>query len=85
MTERLYTLRIGQTDGRERSVQVRSETDVQAADAATPLLSEGETILSISEIPDDGAVVADAPAPQSQAAALAPVTPGVAAAPQDIR
>ena len=34
MTERLYTLRIGQTDGRERSVQVRSETDVQAADAA---------------------------------------------------
>ncbi|MEN5364369.1 hypothetical protein [Brevundimonas intermedia] len=85
MTERLYTLRIGQTDGRERSVQVRSETDVQAADAAAPLLSEGETILSISEIPDDGAVVADAPAPRSQAAELAPVTPGVAAAPQDIR
>ena len=85
MTERLYTLRIGQTDGRERSVQVRSETDVQAADAAAPLLSGGETILSISEIPDDGAVVADAPAPQSQAAELAPVTPGVAAAPQDIR
>ena len=85
MTERLYTLRIGQTGGRERSVQVRSETDVQAADAAAPLLSEGETILSISEIPDDGAVVAVAPAPQSQAAELAPVTPGVAAAPQDIR
>lgn len=59
-----------------------SETDVQAGDAAAPLMSEGDAILSIMEIPDDGTVLVDAPPPKSQAAELAPVSPGAAAAPE---
>lgn len=81
MTQRLY--RVAVSRGNEiRSLHVLSETDVQAGDAAAPLLSEGDAILSIEEIPDDGTVLVDAPPPKSQAAEFAPVTPGAAAAPE---
>ena len=56
-----------------------SETDVQAGDAAAPLMASGEAILSIEEIEDDGTVVVDGSPSKSQAAELAPVTPGSAA------
>jgi len=59
-----------------------SDTDVQAGDAAAPLMTPGEAILSIEEVEDDGTLTVDAPAPRSQAAELAPVTPGAAATPE---
>jgi hypothetical protein len=81
MSLRLYRITLGQDGGSSRPVHVMSETDVQAADAAAPLVTAGEAILSIEEIENDGSVVVDGPAAKSQAAELAPVTPGAAAAP----
>lgn len=80
MSLRLYKVALGQTGGATRHVHVMSETDVQAGDAASPLMEAGEALLSIEEIEDDGSVVVDGPPPKSQAAELAPVTPGAAAA-----
>lgn len=65
-------------NGVEREVRVPSETDVQAADAAAPLMMEGDEILSITEVEDDGLQHADALPPKTQAEELAPVTPGAA-------
>lgn len=79
MSLRLYRVALGQDGGSSRKVHVMSETDVQAGDAAAPLMTEGESILAIEEIEDDGSVVVDAPPAKSQAAELAPVTPGAAA------
>jgi hypothetical protein len=45
-------------------------------------MTADEAILSIEEIEDDGTVVVDGPPAKSQAAELAPVTPGAAAAPE---
>lgn len=81
MSLRLYKVALGQEGGPSRQVHVMSETDVQAGDAAASLMRSGEAILSIEEIEDDGSVVVDAPPAKSQAAELAPVTPGAAAAP----
>lgn len=81
MNLRLYKVALGQDGGVSRHVHVMSETDVQAGDAAAPLMTADEAILSIEEIEDDGSVVVDAPPARSQAAELAPVTPGAAAAP----
>jgi hypothetical protein len=81
MSRRLYKVGLGQDGGPSRQVHVMSETDVQAGDAAAPLMAPGEAILSIEQIEDDGSVLVDAPPPKSQAAELAPVTPGAAAAP----
>jgi hypothetical protein len=67
--------------GGEREVRVSSPTDVQAADAAAPLMREGESISSIKAVLDDPASPVDAGPPLSQAAEFAPVTPGAAAAP----
>jgi hypothetical protein len=67
--------------GATREVRVPSPTGVQAADAAAPLMKPGEAIQSIEEIEDDGLQTADGLPPKSQAAELAPVTPGAAAAP----
>lgn len=64
--------------GQTRQVRVPSPTDVQAGDAAAPLMRSGEAIQSIEEVEDDGREL-DAPAPKTQAEELAPVTPGVAA------
>lgn len=79
MSLRLYRVGLGQDGGPSRHVHVMSETDVQAGDAAAPLMTAGEAILSIEEIEDDGSVVVDAPPAKSQAAELAPVTSGAAA------
>jgi hypothetical protein len=65
-------------NGVEREVRVPSETDVQAADAAASLMMEGDEILSITEVEDDGLQQADALPPKTQAEELAPVTPGAA-------
>jgi hypothetical protein len=81
MSLRLYKVALGRDGGSSRQVHVMSETDVQAGDAAAPLMSAGESILSIEEIEDDGTVIVDGPPANSQAAELAPVTPGAAAAP----
>jgi hypothetical protein len=64
--------------GQDRRVRVPSPTDAQAADAASPLMRDGETIVSIEQVPDDGLQPTDAPPPKSQADELAPVTPGAA-------
>jgi len=77
---RLYRVALGRDEASARNVHVMSETDVQAGDAAAPLMSSGEAILSIQEIEDDGTVLVDASPPKTQAAELAPATPGVAAA-----
>jgi len=81
MSLRLYKVGLGQDGGSSRYVHVISETDVQAADAAAPLMSADELVLSIEEIEDDGSVIVDGPPAKSQAAELAPVTPGAASTP----
>ena len=81
MSLRLYKIALSRDGGSSRQVHVLSETDVQAGDAAAPLMTAGESILSIDEIEDDGSVVVDARPAKSQAAELAPLTPGAAAAP----
>jgi hypothetical protein len=78
---RLYEIALARNGSETRVVHVMSETDVQAGDAAAPLMAEGDSILSITEIPDDGTARVDAPPPRSQAAEFAPVTRGAAAAP----
>lgn len=80
MSLRLYKIVVGQDGGSPRTVHVMSETDVQAGDAAAHLMTAEEAILSIEEIEDDGTVVVDGPPARSQAAELASVTPGAAAA-----
>lgn len=58
--------------------QVRVPTNAQAADAASPLMLDGESTVSIEQVADDGLQKIDAPPPKSQADELAPVTPGAA-------
>lgn len=50
---RIYRVTVGVEGGQTRVLKVPSKTDVQAADAAAPLMSEGETILSVHETDDD--------------------------------
>ncbi|MDQ1193859.1 hypothetical protein QE419_002625 [Brevundimonas vesicularis] len=85
MTLKTYAVKLGAPSGVERTVTVPSPTDVQAADAARPLMRENEVILSVSQLDDEAASDAptlDAAPPKSQAAEFAPVTPGHAAATQ---
>lgn len=84
MSLRLYKVALGQPGSAGRHVHVMSETDVQAGDAAAPLMKAGETILSIDEVEDDGTIVIDGPPAKSQAEELAPVTPGAAAVRHDV-
>lgn len=49
---RIYRVTVGVEGGPSRVVKVPSKTDVQAGDAAVPLMSEGESILSIEETDD---------------------------------
>ncbi|RZJ02097.1 MAG: hypothetical protein EON90_00435 [Brevundimonas sp.] len=83
MTLRLYKVTLGSREGGSRLVHVMSETDVQAGDAASPLMELGESILAIEEHPDDGSAVVDGPPAKTQAEELAPVTPGAAAVSYD--
>jgi len=80
MSMKFYKVTVGR-DGDTRELRVPSPTDVQAADAAAPLMLPREAVLSIEEVQDDGTQQADGLPPKSQAAELAPVTPGAAAAP----
>ena len=81
MSIRTYRVTVRSAEGVSREIRVASPTDVQAGDAARPLMSEDEAILAIEETFDDRGLVEAGP-PLSQAAELAPVTPGVAAAPE---
>ncbi len=65
-------------DGTRRDVRVPSPTDVQAADAAAPLMRPGEAIAAIVEVEDDGTHEADALPPKTQAEEWAEITPGAA-------
>ncbi|NJC40960.1 hypothetical protein GGQ87_001218 [Brevundimonas alba] len=49
---RTYRVTVGVEGGPTRVIKVPSKTDVQAGDAAVPLMSEGESILSIVETDD---------------------------------
>lgn len=49
---RTYRVTVGVEGGPSRVIKVPSKTDVQAGDAAVPLMSEGEAILSIEETDD---------------------------------
>ena len=66
--------------GQMREVRVPSPTGVQAGDAGASLMKPGEAIQSIDEVAADGLQQADGLPPKSQAAELAPVTPGAASA-----
>lgn len=70
MTLRFYKV-ILERDGIRREVRVPSPTDVQAADAAAPLMKPGEAIAAIEEVDDDGTHQADAMPPQTQTAEFA--------------
>ena len=50
---RIYRVTVGVEGGETRVLKVPSKTDVQAADAAAPLMSAGESILSVHETDDD--------------------------------
>ena len=80
MSMKTYAVRLGSPENGERDVIVPSPTDVQAADAARPLMREDESVLSITVL-NDAALLDGAP-PKTQAAELAPVTPESAAAPE---
>lgn len=57
---RIYRVTVGRQGGDRRVLKVPSKTDVQAADAAAPMMFEGEAILSIEET-DDPPQEVDAP------------------------
>jgi hypothetical protein len=77
VTMKFYEIVLRGEEG-DRSVRVPSPTDAQAADAASPLMRAGESIVSIEQVADDGLQQTEAPPPKSQADELASVTPGVA-------
>lgn len=85
MSLRLYEVALGVGGAHSRTVHVMSETDVQAGDAAAPLMTEGETLLSIKEIPDDGTARVDAPPPRSQAAEFDDAAQAPARDPQEAK
>jgi len=82
MTDKTFSVSLETSDGTRRDVTVLSPTGVQAGDAASPLMAEGESIVEIAERPESALRDLDGGPPKSQAAELAPVTPGAAAAPQ---
>lgn len=77
MTMKFYDVEL-EKDGVTRSVRVASPTDVQAVDAAMPLISTGEKIMAVRQIEDDRLQRADAPPPLTQAQELSDITPGAA-------
>lgn len=76
---KFYAITAADAQGAERKLRAPSPTDVQAADAAAPLMKTGESVHLIRETPDDGLQRADGPPPRTQAGKLAPTTPGMAA------
>jgi hypothetical protein len=49
---RIYEVTVGAEDGGKRVLKVPSKTDVQAGDAAVPLMHPGESILAVRETDD---------------------------------
>ena len=49
---KIYEVTVGTADGAKRTVKVPSKTDVQAGDAAMPLMRADESILAIHETDD---------------------------------
>ncbi|WP_235560378.1 hypothetical protein [Brevundimonas sp. Leaf363] len=78
MTMKLFRI-VVHGPGGDRTIRVPSPTEVQAGDAAAPLMAEGDAIVSVEE-ELDASQVADAAPPKTQAEELTPVTPGAAAA-----
>lgn len=78
MTEKIYEVTLETASGQTRIVTVPSPTDVQAGDAARPLMQQDEAILAINQLADAAGHDVDAGPPKTQAEELAPVTPGVA-------
>jgi len=74
MSMKTYCVTLAEPGGATREVRVPSPTDVQAGDAARPLMQGNESIVSITEVEDDGSRPLDAAPPKSQAAELAPAT-----------
>lgn len=62
MSMRIYKVTVGQPEGATRELTVPSKTDVQAGDAAAPLMHPGEAILSVSEVRDPHQQVDSPPA-----------------------
>jgi len=85
MTNKTYSVSLETQNGANRDVTVLSPTGVQAGDAASPLMAEGESIVEIAELRESVLRDIDGEPPKSQAAELAPVTPVAAAAPQPAR
>lgn len=79
MNHKTYEVILQTPTGDTRTVAVPSPTGVQAGDAARPLMTEGEVIVSITELPEDDTRDLDGGLPKTQAEELAPVTPGAAA------
>jgi len=82
MTMKFYRVTVEGPAGR-RDFRVPSPTDVQAADAASPLLRTGEAIVSMDQVEDDGTQQADALPPRTQAEEAAALTPGAASVDTD--
>lgn len=78
MNMKLYRIVVRGRDG-DRTIRVLSPTDAQAADAAAPIMRDGDTIHAIDEETDPDQTP-DAGPPKTQAHELASVTPGDAAA-----
>jgi hypothetical protein len=62
---RIYDVTVGGEGRDSRVLRVPSKTDVQAGDAAVPLMSPGEAILSIREV-EDSLQQVDGPPPGTQ-------------------
>lgn len=69
--------------GSDRTLRVPSPTGAQAIDAAAPAMTASESVVSVTEVEDDGLQGADVMPPVTQAEALASSTPGVAAVDTD--
>jgi hypothetical protein len=65
MSLRTYRVIVGLPDGERRTLEVPAKTDVQAGDAAVPLMREGEFLFEVTEV-DDPFQDLDAPPPGTQ-------------------
>ncbi len=79
MSQKIYEVTIQTQTGDTRTVAVPSPTGVQAGDAARPLMADGESIISITQLPEGDTRHLDGGLPKTQAEELAPVTPAAAA------
>ena len=83
MSQKTYEVTLQTRTGDTRTVAVPSTTGVQAGDAARPVMADGESILSITELPEGDTRDLDGGLPKTQAEELAPVSPGSVAVDTD--